>query len=132
MYPEDFDGLIVSSRSDFDALDPATRVAYCLHELEAEVNNGGFHQFLSNSSGEFALETLDALEKIRAPKTRRLLEKALATCFPEGYPKDPADHLTRIADFEEVSDAVEALDAQFFEYEEALDELVNEFLSEND
>src|SRR5262249_20718974 len=55
-YPEDFDELVVSSKASFTLLDPQTRVAYCLHQLEAEVNNGGIHQFFSNSSGEYVRE----------------------------------------------------------------------------
>ena len=129
MYPEDFDGLLVSTKREFELLKPQVRVAYCLHQLEAEVNNGGFHQFLSNSSGEYVRETIDALTQIQAPKTRELLQRAVAICFPDGYPFDPTDYETLVADFDDVSDTLEPLDQEFFTYAEPLADLVNAYLA---
>jgi Domain of unknown function (DUF4375) len=49
-YPEDFDQLLVSDRAQFARLTPKVRTAYRVHAREAEVNNGGFHQFFLNQS----------------------------------------------------------------------------------
>ena len=128
-YPEDFDELVLSDKSDFDSLAPSTRIAYCLHQLEAEVNNGGVYQFFSNSSGEYVPETLQALSDIGAPRTRALLEQAVAIAFPGGYPADPTSFADALADFDDVADGLEPLDAQFFVYAEPLADLTNHYLA---
>ncbi|MCE9548363.1 MAG: DUF4375 domain-containing protein, partial [Planctomycetia bacterium] len=45
------------------------RVVWNVAELISEVENGGFHQFLYNSSGDNAAETATQLRLIGAPKT---------------------------------------------------------------
>ena len=51
-------------------------------DFEADVNNGGFSQFLFNKGRRRALATVRALRKIGAPKTAAMLTSALA------HPKD--------------------------------------------
>jgi hypothetical protein len=46
-YPEDFDDIVLEGLQDFLAHSASTQVALCLHQLESEVNNGGFHQFFA-------------------------------------------------------------------------------------
>src|SRR5262245_64943750 len=87
-YPDDFDDIVLTGRAGLASHPPPMQVALCLHRLESEVNNGGFHQFFFNSSGEIVPETLEALAAIGAPKTRSLLERAVTIAFPGGYPKD--------------------------------------------
>lgn len=56
--------------------------------FEGEVNNGGISQFLSDSSGDMAEETILTLEKVGEHKIAKLLREALQ-CFPNGVaPKD--------------------------------------------
>ncbi len=43
-------------------------------ELEDEVNNGGFHQFFNNSSGDNTAETIQALEAIGATVVAEILK----------------------------------------------------------
>lgn len=47
-------------------------------EFEADVNNGGFSQFLFNKGRRRARATVAALKQIRAPKTAAMLASALA------------------------------------------------------
>lgn len=47
-------------------------------EFEADVNNGGFSQFLFNKGHRRARATVAALKQIRAPKTAAMLASALA------------------------------------------------------
>jgi hypothetical protein len=128
-YPEDFDYLFISEKAEFICLPRPTRVAYCLHRLEAEVNNGGLHQFFTNPTGEYVRETIEALTDIGASKTCNLLKRAVQICFPGGYPSDASTYEASVADFDDVSELLEPLDAEFFEYEEPLTDLVNEYLS---
>jgi Domain of unknown function (DUF4375) len=128
-YPEDFDDLLLPNKEEFRHLPRNAQVALCIHALEAEVNNGGFHQFFSNSSGEYVRETLAALSAVDAPKTRELLEHAIAVAFPGGYPTDAGSYQDALVDYDEVADALEVLDSRFFSYSEPLTDLVNAYLS---
>jgi hypothetical protein len=128
-YPEDFDNLLVASKAEFSQLKPRVRAAYCLHQLEAEVNNGGFHQFFSNSTGEYVRETIQALIDIGASKTCDLLKRAVAIGFPSGYPSDASQYESAVAEFDDVVDGLDELDQEFFRYEEPLSDLVNEYLA---
>ncbi|MBL8298288.1 MAG: DMP19 family protein [Rhodanobacteraceae bacterium] len=127
-YPGDFDELPVANYAAFARLPPATRVAYCIHRLEAEVNNGGLYQFFSNSTGQYVRETIQALIDIGAPKTGDLLARAAEICFPGGYPSDASQYQTLLAEYGEVAELVEPLDVKFLAYEEPLSKLVNEYL----
>jgi hypothetical protein len=128
-YPQDFDVLLLSNKEQFQHLVPKVQVALCIHALEAEVNNGGFHQYFFNSSGEYARETLAALAAVNAPITQDLLERAIAVAFPCGYPSDAGAHQDSLADYDGVADSLELLDNQFFAYPEPLADLVNAYLS---
>lgn len=50
---------------------------YLIDQFEKEVNNGGFLQFFSNSSGQFTEETLNCLFLINARNTAKMLEDAI-------------------------------------------------------
>jgi uncharacterized protein DUF4375 len=127
-YPDDFDDIVVCSKAELVTHPLRAQVALCMHKLEAEVNNGGFHQFFLNTSGELVPETLQALSEIGAPKTKHLLERAVAIAFPSGYPSDGSEVASKLADFDDVADQLEPLDAAFYRYEEPLSVLVNQFL----
>ena len=128
-YPEDFDDLHISIKEEFLLLKKEVRIAYCMHLLEAEVNNGGFHQFFSNSSGEYVPETAYALAEVGAEKTAGLLARAVKLGFPKGYPSNACDYETALEDTEDIADDLEALDTAFFRYDEPLSELVNQYLA---
>jgi hypothetical protein len=54
-------------------LEPADRMVHHLAVLEAEVNNGGFLQYLDNTEGRWLHETLGMLETLRARQAQELL-----------------------------------------------------------
>ena len=93
------------------------------------MNNGGFHQFFFNSSGEIVPETLNALSEIGAPLTRALLERAVGVAFPTGYPVNPEVVAAALAEYDDIAESIAPLDSQFFEYAESLSELVNAYLA---
>lgn len=128
IYPEDFDDLSVSNKAEFLRLAPKVQVAYCLHCLEAQVNNGGFEQFFSNSTGEYVAETIQALVTIGAIKSSELLKRAVSIGFPAGYPVDASQYESAVADGDDVADELDALDQEFLEYVEPLADLVNKYL----
>ncbi|MBC9914082.1 DMP19 family protein [Chitinophaga varians] len=68
------------------ALPLQLRVVYLIEVLDAQVFNGGFHQYFSNRYGMFALSTIDALRTIGAAEKSSLLEKAYTLVNPEFEP----------------------------------------------
>lgn len=53
------------------------RVVLAVEAIEREVNNGGFNQFFFNSSREHAYFAPFALRAIGAPRTAKLVERAI-------------------------------------------------------
>ncbi|QQS42110.1 MAG: DMP19 family protein [Acidobacteriota bacterium] len=104
---------------NIDALSPEARAIYLVNLFNAEVLNGGLHQFFSNSSGNHSHETLQALLKVGATHSVRLFSKA-AGAFPEGYV--PSDRITRNEQLNKVNEREPKL----------LDELTSEFYALTD
>jgi len=108
---------------------PAERVAWCISELEAEVNNGGFSLFFMNSAGDLAAETVDALGRIGANKTMSLLKEAMAV-FPA--PGPAVERESREAQLAALPPSAQAtwnrLDQEFFAYPDDLPSLMRSFV----
>ena len=66
-------------------LSAGDRVVLLVGELEADVNNGGFSQYLSNKGGRRARLALAALRRIGARKTAALLQAALSASGGEEF-----------------------------------------------
>lgn len=60
-------------------LAPDERLVLLVGELEADVNNGGFSQYLDNKGPKRARAALSALRTVGARKTARMLETAMAS-----------------------------------------------------
>ncbi|HVY25610.1 MAG TPA: DUF4375 domain-containing protein [Polyangiaceae bacterium] len=62
---------------------PGQVILYCVPYFDAEVRNGGFHQYFMNPTGDAALITREALEKLGEDERAKLLVSAMAR-FPGG------------------------------------------------
>lgn len=60
-----------------DAMRTEHRVFYLIYILDSEVANGGWWQWLANSSGRYGYETVAAFHEVGAPDLARLLEQFL-------------------------------------------------------
>jgi hypothetical protein len=105
---------------------------YFNQSLEREINNGGFHQFFLNSSGDFATETILSLTVIGAVHTVPILQEAIDQ-FPQGHvPKDQTERQNLIEKIEdEASEIWNKLDQRFFEYQDNLNQLNMNYVREN-
>jgi hypothetical protein len=70
---------------NFESWSELEKTVMLVYWLEMEVSNGGFHQFLVNSSGNYWAETLQALKTIEAEKIISIFKRAL-TVFPDSKP----------------------------------------------
>jgi hypothetical protein len=118
--------------SGFEALAPAEQVFFCVWTVEAEINNGGFHQFYSNSSGDIAGRAPNAFLAIGAIHTASILEEANAIFGPEGPPTDRETRNRIIDKFDDsLLERLEEFDSAFLEYRDNLSELLAAYLRSN-
>src|SRR5262249_20633352 len=69
-------------RVGFDGLTGPQRVVYCGSQFDAEVCNGGIMQFFGNSSGDHAVETLEALRVLNHAESYGALDNAMNLVGP--------------------------------------------------
>lgn len=114
----------------FEALSEAEQTVYCLDALEREVNNGGFSQFFFNASGDTALETVSALERLGAGHTAALVRRALSV-FPGARPSADRDAREKQMDGlpESARELWSELDQAFCEYRDNLAALERAYVS---
>ena len=73
--------------SQYNSSHEVARTLLAAHWSQSEINNGGFEQFFSNSTGVLAPEGALAFHKIGMPHTAKLIERAMAL-FDAPYPRD--------------------------------------------
>lgn len=109
----------------FAALSHADQVFHRIWMLEAELNNGGFSQYMFNSSGNHALPAVDALQEVGANDLAAICESFFALL--RGVPA--ADQEARQAQLDEAAermgeeafeDACSKLEARFYAGEDDL------------
>jgi HEAT repeat protein len=97
----------------FEGLTIPQQIVYCGFQFAAEVCNGGIMQFFGNSSGDHAVETLEALRVLDHAEAYHALETAMKLVGP--LSREP-DRELRLAAFE---DRYEELQACFRPLEQA-------------
>jgi hypothetical protein len=105
-----------------DDLMPAEKTFWLVWTFKAESDNGGFHQFFFNHSGENAQDTVDALTDIGAPEIAGMLQDAIDR-FPAG--RVPQDTTTRRGILETMGiPCFRSMDEAFFKRTDMLDDLL--------
>ena len=114
-----------------ERLSHASKVIYLAETCEGQINNGGFDQFFWNSSGDFTLETIKALEEIGATKSVQLFNKA-TSWFPNSTPSADREARWKQLKVFEKSTAYEklldALDKEFYKYEDNIMALIDDYI----
>jgi len=115
-----------------DRLNESQKVLLIVENLEREINNGGFNQYYFNSSGNYANETIDALNKIGANKTAEIVEKANSEFKNGTVPKDRVERQNELELIEEKAEENwNKCDYEFYEYQDNLTELLIAFVYKN-
>jgi hypothetical protein len=114
----------------FDDLSASERVFVLVWEVEAEVNNGGFHQFFLNSAGDRASATPAALRAIRAERMASILDRA-NSAFPDGPPSDRSVRQSLLEAIDPDIELFEELDQEFYGYPDDLSALLYQFVIEH-
>ena len=100
--------------------------------LEQEVNNGGFDQFLFNSSGNYAHRVEECLRAIGADKTADICRKAFSA-YGKPIPQDRTQRQKFMEKMESdrITDIFDECDGQFYEYPDNLEELCCRYILAN-
>jgi Domain of unknown function (DUF4375) len=95
---------------------PGQKAIFSSWWYRSEVNNGGHHQFFSNSTGILWKEALEGLRRLEAGGHAQVLQSAVST-FPESRPS--TDREERNAQLERVdSQVLDGLDEEFYSLED--------------
>jgi hypothetical protein len=100
-------GKIAYGKKGRASLAPSERLVLVVGELEADVNNGGFRQYLANKGTTVVREAAAALERIGARRTLRLLMSASAE------PEDSARWESLDQGFQKVAEDLPGLTMRF-------------------
>lgn len=105
---------------------------FCLiEELEREVNSGGFNSFFYNDYGNYAKETIIALDEIGSVMFKSILEQAVSV-FGKYYNAEEISRVDNIIKNEDKYDEIwETLDSKFYEYEENIHDLLLAYVVKN-
>jgi Domain of unknown function (DUF4375) len=95
-------------------------------DIEAQVNNGGFHQYVWNSTGRFAPQAPEALRSIGAQAIAGITDRALAALGPAVAWHD--DDARRALLDDGVAETLEALSDAFLAYPDDLTALLYGFV----
>jgi Domain of unknown function (DUF4375) len=114
---------------DYDALPEPKRVFRAIWELEAQVNNGGFHQYFWNTSAWTVPGISDALRAIGATATAAIVNDAIAAVGRNvPWQDDEARREKLAASPDTVRQELEGLDQAFFRYPNDLTTLLYQYV----
>jgi GGDEF domain-containing protein len=106
----------------FNRLMPDEQLLVVIWGIEADVNNGGFHQYYFNGYGNFARLAPRMLRQIGASQTAQIVAEANALFGPEGPAPDRDERQRALESLDD--DSWEYLDNRFWAYPDNLSELL--------
>lgn len=109
------------------------RIVYMIRVYEGEINNGGFDQYFYNSTGYFIFDTIKYLEKIGARGNLEITKKALALVNSNNLTIEQfkSEQIDREIDYDDVSEQLNELDNEFYEYPDNLEGLLIKYIKDN-
>lgn len=116
---------------DYEVLTTVERDILHMSLLVGEVNNGGFDQYFFNTGGDYAVETVETLERIGSSEALALLRQAIGAFGANPLSTDKATRYSQIKNIPKtVVDLWNELDQQFFRLQEPLWQLVLNYFEE--
>ena len=114
---------------DMDALTPEEQTFIICNHLEGEVNNGGFSQYLYNSSGNNAYRVAACMDTLGAHRTAEICRSAFAV-FNQPIPQDWDDRQEFLDEFltDEIDVFLSQCDSLFYQYEDDLEQLTYSYI----
>lgn len=124
--------LLSNYGTDLNELTDSQKYFLFIANLEREVNNGGFHQFFFNSSGDHVHETLKAVKAVGAFKTANIVEKSISPWPNKTVPRDRQERQELLKQIDRIANPIwEECNAEFLKYEENIGSLLLVFVKRN-
>lgn len=122
-------GPVQQGKVPFEELTEIEQVFVCIWSLTGQVDNGGFHQYYFNATGDLATETVTALNQIGAKQTADIVIKA-NSYFQNGVPsKDRESRIEQLGNLTEQAEReLEDLDDLMYKHTGTLYELMYKFV----
>ena len=117
---------------DLSVLTAEEQVFFIVNELEQEVNNGGFSQYLYNSSGDHAHRAVECLQIVGAVQMAEICRTAL-NAYGKPIPQNREERQDFLEEYEteKVESLLDEYDDQFCQYPDDLEELNYRYIMEN-
>ena len=118
--------------ADEEKLSKCAKNIIYIEKLEEEVNHGGFGNYFFYNSGNYAMETREALRDIGSTIFFDIVTNAIQI-FPNGIvPKELDERQAVLNDIEtKNSDVWEELNNKFMKYEEDIYSLLIDYINKN-
>ena len=118
-------------RYDLDKLTRPEITILAVEALEREVNNGGYHQFFSNSSKELAPHIVRALNDISCTRTVQVTQEAIdALNIPGKITENSVDQAIESGG-DQLSSTLDEIDSEFFKGTEHIAAHLFEYIKQN-
>lgn len=102
-----------------------------IEELERQINSGGFNSYFYYSYGDYALETIKALEAIASTVFTSILKEAVVV-FADNYTAAEEERSELIDDNEDMyNEKWNKLDDRFYKYSEKIHEFLLSYVAQN-
>jgi hypothetical protein len=121
----------IQDKAHREPISEEERVILAIEALEREVNNGGYHQFLINSSNEYAGVIVEALRRIGCPKTADITGQVLAALeFTQDM--SPEDIVAFATDrHEDLAEVLGRCDDRYYDNDEPIAERLFHWIKRN-
>lgn len=117
---------------DFEEQSEEQKVFSAIWELESQVNNGGFLQYLENGRTAPVNFVPTALKLIGASQCARIVERVIHVVSSGPFPTDPQEAETLVAGLsDDTKEELDSLSSEFFDYPDDLTELLFAFVSKH-
>ncbi len=116
---------------NLSVLSPAEKTFFLNLELESEVNNGGFFQYLYNTSGAHLAEAVQALQMVGAQETAKIAGRVLAALGGKlPHDRDEREQFLEGKITDQIEQLVDDCDEAFYQYPDDLEVLNYQFAAE--
>ena len=119
-------------RRDLAKRDPDEAAFFALIAAGAEIDNGGFSQFFTSSTGELIGDAIAGADRFGLADHAQLLRDASDALFPEGV---PLDHEARLQEWDQMCDPddddfderISALDERWYALDDVLEQRLHAY-----
>jgi hypothetical protein len=110
--------------------DPDEAAFFSLVFVGAEIDNGGFSQVFTNSTGDLVGAAVAAADRFALPEHARVLREASAQLFPAGVPPDLASRLEQWEVLgDSADDVIQTLDERWYALADVLEERLHAYVT---